>query len=96
MKQIGSFKRTSAPLLPFIGLGSFLPSATRKSLAKAWVRSATAEQALLERRLNDHSAGATYGKPFAEWLLLDHEINRLRADIAWIHKYLGLLDKGKA
>ncbi len=96
MKRIATFDRAAHPLVPLIGLGSFLPVARRVALAREWIRAAEAECEKLKRRLDDHRVGGTYGKPFAEWLLLDHEKARLKADIRWLCKYLGLLETGKA
>ncbi|HMP77118.1 MAG TPA: PadR family transcriptional regulator [Kiritimatiellia bacterium] len=96
MKEICTFKGDAPPLFPLIGLGSFLPRRERVALARAWMKAATAERDLLQRRLADHSAGATYGKPFAEWLLLDHRASRLQADLDWIKKYIDLMTSGRA
>jgi len=47
----------------------------------------------LQRRIDDHGGNGIYGKPFAQWLLYDHEKAVLRAEIRWIDKYLKLLEK---
>ena len=96
MKKIATFNRATHPLVPLIGLGSFLPPTQRAVLVRDWARNAEKECATLEKRLRDHTEGATYGKPFAEWLLLDHEVSRLKADIRWLHKYETLIAGGKA
>lgn len=96
MKQISAFDRSTHSLVALIGLGSYLPPSQRSVLAQAWIHDAEKECAGLEQRLKDHEKGTTYGKPFAEWLLIDHEIARLKADIRWIVKYVSLLESGKA
>ena len=44
----------------------------------------------LDARIKDTTKGPghTYGKPFSEWLLLDHERDMLKAELAWMDKYL--------
>jgi DNA-binding PadR family transcriptional regulator len=96
MQQQATFERGTHPLIALVGLGSFLKPAQRIDLARAWADQAERQCADLEKRLSDHRVGQTYGKPFAEWLLLDHEIARLKADIRWLKKYIRLLEGGQA
>jgi DNA-binding PadR family transcriptional regulator len=96
IKQMATFSRTSYSLAPLIGLGSFMPATQRVKLAEQWVVDATVAKTELESRVEDRTIGVTYGKPFAEWLLLSHEIARLRANITWMKRYIKLLQAGKA
>ncbi len=96
MKNVGAFRRGPHPLMPLIGLGSFLPVAQRVRLARDWSASSRAALEELRQRLRNKTPGDVYGKPFAEWLMLDHEAARLQADIRWLDKYIRLMEAGKA
>ncbi|MBU0679353.1 MAG: helix-turn-helix transcriptional regulator [Verrucomicrobia bacterium] len=88
VKEGGAFIRGAYPVI-LLGMGSYLSPEKRRSIARTWQSEAKdVEQALLAR-LEDKTM-RTYGKPFAEWLLLDHEISILRAEIAWLDRYLSL------
>lgn len=96
VRQTATFGRSSHTLVPLIGLSSFVPQAQRAKLAQAWVEDAIKVKVELEQRVADRRVGVTYGKPFAEWLLLDHEIARLQCDIDWLNKYVKLLQANQA
>lgn len=94
--ELGKFDRSSRPLTVILSLGTFLSKPRRIALARAWSRDAKAARDKLEEQLNDPVWGHTYGKAFAEWLLLDNQIARLTCDIEWVDKYIRLIEAGKA
>ena len=75
-------------LTMFLGLSAYLPAKERRALVRKWQSDARAAMAQLQARLDDHTRGATYGKPFAQWLLFDHEKAMLQAEISWLDTYL--------
>jgi len=93
----GSFHRTPFAVMTFLSLGSFLPRQERIALTDAWIGSATELVNYLRKRVNCHEGEDTiYGKPFAEWLVLDHEASMMECEIAWMKKYRTLLERGEA
>lgn len=92
--KIAVFKMSASPVTSLIGLASYLPASQRIKLSQAWMAGAQKMQKQLQAKL-DAKTGI-YGKPFAEWLLLDREIYRLKFDIQWLQHYIKLLESGKA
>lgn len=90
------FRRTGYALSPFLGLGTRLDRAERMRLARTWMMAAAVQAKELQSRIDDHRPGRTYGKSYAEWLMLHHEAHQLRAEIKWIKHYLHMLSVGDA
>ena len=86
----GVFARTAFSLDPFLGLASFLDNAGRRAVVGEWKRAAQKRYEEVDAAIKDKSRGPghTYGKAFPEWLLLDHERDMLKAELAWMDKYL--------
>lgn len=86
------FTRTPYAVDAFLGLAAYLGAPERKQIVHNWQENARQRIEALDARINDKvpGAGRTYGKPFSEWLLLDHERDMLRAELAWMEKYLGM------
>jgi DNA-binding PadR family transcriptional regulator len=82
------FERSAYALSTFLGCASYLTAGEREVLVRQWQSDAREAVAKLQARLNDRTVGATYGQPFAQWLLCDHEKSMLEAEIAWLDKYL--------
>ncbi len=93
-----AFRRTGHAISPFLGLASQLKKDERIRLARDWMDAATAQAKELQARIDDRSPGPgkTYGKPYAEWLMLHHEAHQLRGEIRWLKHYLRLLQSDKA
>lgn len=85
------FSGTSYSLDPLIGLTNFLTNAERQQLVRGWQKSARARVAEIDARIEDKKPGHTYGKPYPEWLLLDHERAVLKSEIQWMSNYLGMM-----
>ncbi len=90
------FRRTPHALGEFLGLATRLPPAERRTLAEEWRKAAQAAIREIDGLIRDKTPGRTYGKPFAEWLMLDHERALLRAEIAWLKKYVRWSKAGAA
>jgi DNA-binding PadR family transcriptional regulator len=96
IRQEAEFQRTAHAISPFLGLATRLSRAERNKLAQAWKDAASAQIKALQARIDDHRPGKTYGKSYAEWLMLHHEAHQLRAEIRWIKHYQGMLRSGNA
>jgi len=79
-----------------IGLASYLTVPQRVKIVQSWIRDADKAKGELQEALNPRSAAGIYGKPFAEWLLMHHEIARLNSEMKWLQHYMKLLEDGKA
>ena len=92
------FTPTNYSLTTFLGLAHYLAPGERESLARAWQTAARARVQELDARINDTTRGPghTYGKSFAEWVLLDHERDILSAEALWIDKYIGFTPRNSA
>lgn len=90
------FRRTGYALSPFLGLGTRLERAERARLATTWMEAAAAQAKELQVRIDDNRPGKTYGKSYAEWLMLHHEAHQLRSEVSWIKGYLRMLSQGNA
>ena len=84
------FTLTAYSLDAFLGLAAFLDNKERQKIVRDWQKEAVIRIADLDARIKDTTKGPghTYGKPFSEWLLLDHERDMLKAELAWMDKYL--------
>ena len=84
------FARTAFSLDPFLGLAAFLDNDTRREVVGEWKQAARKRYEEVVAAIKDKSRGPghTYGKVFSEWLLLDHERDMLKAELAWMDKYL--------
>ena len=94
MQQEAVFSRTEFNEHLFIGTSSFLPVAERVRLAKERKDEAKAHLKTLKHRLDHYESRK--GKPYAEWLLLDHEIHMVKCQISWLDRFIDLLETGKA
>ena len=61
-----------------------------------WQRSAREKVEALTRRIEDRTKGRTYGKPYPEWLLLDHERHMLTAESEWMDRFIAMLKEKRA
>ncbi|MBU0676621.1 MAG: PadR family transcriptional regulator [Verrucomicrobia bacterium] len=95
LHEEGKFARSAYGNNILLGVGSYLPPEVRTALIRQWQKDARAEIKELDKRINDYS-GDTYGKPYAQWLLMHHEMHMLTAEIEWMDTYCGLLKAGKA
>ena len=91
-----TFRRTGYALSPFLGLGTRLERAERIKLAESWMEAANDQAKELQTRIDDHRPGKTYGKSYAEWLMLHHEAHQLRAEASWLKHFIKLLSEGAA
>ncbi len=82
------FVRTAYSLDSFLGLALFVDEDTRRTRVHAWQEAARHRMEALNAAINDKVPGHTYGKAFPEWILMDHERDLLKAEIAWMDKYL--------
>ena len=84
------FARTAFSLDPFLGLAAFLDNDIRREVVGEWKQVARKRYEEVDAAIKDKSRGPghTYGKAFPEWLLLDHERDMLKAELAWMDKYL--------
>jgi len=96
IKETALFKRSAYTISPMLGLGSRMPRAERIQLARLWMKEAAELASALDARLKDKRPGETYGKPYAEWLMLSHEHAQLKAECAWIRQYIKMLKTGAA
>lgn len=97
LEQEASFHRTPFAAMAFISLASYVPVKERIQLVDGWIEKGQALVAQLRKRLDPENQDAlVYGKPYAEWLLLDHEACLMEAEVTWMQKYKKLLLKGDA
>lgn len=96
IRKSAEFQRSAYSISPFLGLGSYLPRLERISLATTWRKGVKAHLSELEKRRSDHTPGRTYGKPYAEWLMLEHESYQLKAELRWLDHYISLLRRNQA
>lgn len=96
VRSEAEFRRTGYALSPFLGLATRLERPERMRLAQAWMDAAEAQVKELQARIDDHRPGKTYGKSYAEWLMLHHEAHQLRAESRWLKHYLRMLRSGDA
>lgn len=84
------FIRTAYSLDAFLGLAAYLDNQERRKIVRDWQAAAVVRIAELDTLIEDkiHGPGRTYGKPFSEWLLIDHERDMLKAEQLWMDKYL--------
>ncbi len=96
--QDSGFTPTDYSLTTFLGLAHYLAPDECKSLARAWQTAARARVQELDARINDTTPGPghTYGKSFAEWVLLDHERDMLSTEALWMDKYIGFITRNSA
>ena len=83
------FNRTGYSLDAFLGLASYLDENIRIRVVRDWQTSAEKRIEELNILIDDrvHGPGHTYGKPYSEWLLLDHERDMLKAEMIWMEKF---------
>jgi len=91
VQEEADFAGTAYAANIFLGMATYLGRPERATLARNWQKEARKKVEELSRRIEDHSVGATYGKPYPEWLLLDHERHMLEAEIEWMTKFCGML-----
>lgn len=89
LEEEARFDRTSYQENTFIGLSSFLPYEERVRLTTQRIEEAGRLLVDLCKRLDTYKN--QQGKPYAEWLLLDHEITMLQAQIKWLTRFLELV-----
>ena len=92
IRNEATFRRTGYALSPFLGLATRLDRAVRIRLVTGWMEAAAAQAEELQTRIDDHRPGKTYGKSYAEWLMLHHEAHQLRSEVRWIKHYLRMLN----
>ena len=89
MLEQGRFFRSQYACNMMVGLNAYLSMEQNIDLAHAWQTAAKSRLRELETRLSSY--GKRPGKPYAEWLLLDHEIHMLKAEIRWMAKFIELV-----
>lgn len=94
MLEQGRFFRSQHACNMMVGLNAYLPPEQKIELARTWQKDAQNYLCTLELRLKTYSKRP--GKPYAEWLLLDHEIHMLKADILWMAKFISLVEEKQA
>lgn len=89
------FSRTVHSLTTFLSLASYLDFGERERLARIWQATARRRIKELDACISDTTPGPghIYGKPFAEWILLDHERDALMADAKWLDKYISIVTR---
>ena len=94
LEEEANFTRTEFSEHVFIGMCSYLPEDERKRLARKRKQDARRHLKKLQQKLDsyDHEQG----KPYAEWLLLDHEIHMVNSQISWLDRFIDLLNKKQA
>jgi len=90
------FARVSYPSNIFLGAGSYLTRKERIAVARKWKEDAHKVAGRLRTQQENKKDPVTYGKPFAEWLLLDYERHMLQAEMEWLDTYCRLLNEGRA
>ena len=96
MRHEGEYVRAAWPSHLLLSCGSYLPVEERIKMIRNWQHGARRTVQRLRQKVESREAGDTYGKPYAEWLLLHHEIHLVEAEIDWMDHYCDLLNKGKA
>jgi len=94
LKQEADFSRTEFNEHVFIGTSSYLAVSERIRLAKKRKEQAKEHLQSLQDRLERYVERK--GKPYAEWLLIDHEIHMVKSQIGWLDHFIDLLEQGKA
>lgn len=89
LEEEANFKRTEFSEHVFVGMCSFLPKEERIRLARKRKEEARRHIKKLQQRLDNYQH--EQGKAYAEWLLLDHEIHMVQAQIAWLDHFIILL-----
>jgi DNA-binding PadR family transcriptional regulator len=90
------FAKSVYDLSTFVSLSAYLPAAERIRLMRQRHDLLAAAVQELDRHINDHTEGATYGKPFAEWLLYDLERHMLKSEMAWIKRYAKMIEGNRS
>ncbi len=72
----------------FLGTTGYVSRSERRVIAKKWQDDARAKIKELTDRIENTAQGGIYGKPFPEWLLMDHERHMLAAEIEWLDGYV--------
>ena len=72
----------------FLGTTAYVSRSERRTIARKWQEDARAKINELTDRIEDTAQGGIYGKPFPEWLLMDHERHMLAAEIEWFDSYM--------
>ncbi len=88
LREEAQFSHSSYALATFLGFAAYISKKERLKLVRQWQKAARVAVVELQTRINDHTEGETYGKPFAQWLLYDHEKAMIVAEIDWLDKYL--------
>jgi DNA-binding PadR family transcriptional regulator len=96
MCREAEYVRTDCPSHLLLSCGSYLPVEERIKLVRGWQEGARRMVRRLQQKVESRAAGETYGKPYAEWLLLHHEIHLIQAEIDWMDHYCDLLKQGNA
>ena len=94
LEEESNFTRTEFSEHVFIGMCSYLPREERKRMARKRKQDALRHLKKLQQKLDNYEQEE--GKPYAEWLLLDHEIHMVQAQITWLDHFIDLLSKNKA
>ncbi|WFB36183.1 PadR family transcriptional regulator [Kiritimatiellota bacterium B12222] len=94
LEKEADFKRTEYSEHLFIGMCSYLPREERIKLAQNRKQEANRHMKKLQTKLDGY--GHEYGKPYAEWLLIDHEIHMIRAQISWLDHFIEMLETKQA
>lgn len=89
IEEEADFKRTEYSEYVFIGMCSFLSAEERMRLARKRKQEARRHMKELQKKLDHYQREP--GKPYAEWLLIDHEIHMVRAQIDWLDHFIELL-----
>jgi DNA-binding PadR family transcriptional regulator len=89
MLEQGRFFRSRHASNMLVGLNAYLPLKQKTDLVHTWQAEAKNLLRALEARLKTYSKRP--GKPYAEWLLLDHEMHMLKAEIRWMAKFIQLV-----
>ncbi len=96
LREEAAFSRSEYAVDLFLGLCAYLPASERIGLVRAWKQGASETVDRLQARVDKQDVPETYGKPYAEWLLLHHEIHQLKAEMQWMDHYITLIESGKA
>lgn len=90
LEEEANFTRTEFSEHIFVGMCAFLAVPERIRLARKRKEQARRHLKPLQQSLDEY--GKMKGKPYAEWLLLDHEIHMVKAQIAWLDHFIDLLE----
>jgi DNA-binding PadR family transcriptional regulator len=94
MLEQGRFFRSQYSCNMMVGLNAYLSAEQKIELARNWQTDARNFLRTLELRFKTYSKRP--GKPYAEWLLLDHEMHMLKAEIRWMSKFIALVEGKQA